>query len=105
MWLDQQKLILFFISLQNNPSQNSRRYCNVQLSIDDNIFTDQSGINEVIPEDFSIEVIKGNGFSSSANIENLDLIDAENSGNDSIIFQIKFDEVPSGKRKILYKAI
>ena len=90
---------LFYISLQNNPSQNSRRYCNVQLSIDDNIFTDQSGIDEVIPEDFSIDVIKGNGFSSSANIENLTFVDPENSGNDSIIFQIKFDEVPSGKEK------
>ena len=90
---------LFYISLQNNPSQNSRRYCNVQLSIDDNIFTDQSGINEVIPEDFSIDVIKGNGFSSSASIENLTFVDPENSGNDSIIFQIKFDEVPSGKEK------
>ena len=90
---------IFYISLQNNPSQNSRRYCNVQLSIDDNIFTDQSGINEVVTDDFLIEVIKGNGFSSSANIINLDLIDAENSGNDSIIFQIKFDEVPSGKEK------
>ena len=90
---------LFYISLQNNPSQNSRRYCNVQLSIDDNIFTDQSGIDEVMPEDFSIDVIKGNGFSSSANIENLTFVDPENSGNDSIIFQIKFDEVPSGKEK------
>ena len=50
---------LFYISLQNNPSQNSRRYCNVQLSIDDNIFTDQSGINEVIPE---ITTHRDNGF-------------------------------------------
>ena len=44
-------------------------------------------------------MIQGNGFSSSANIENLTFVDAENSGKDSIIFQIKFDEVPSGKEK------
>ena len=30
---------VFYVLLQNNPSQNSRRYCNVQLSIDDNIIT------------------------------------------------------------------
>ena len=95
----------FYFSLQNNPSQNSRRYCNVQLLIDDNVFTDQSSMSQVMPEDFFIEVIKGDGFSSSANIENLIFIEAENSDNDSIIFQIKFDEVPSGKEKFYIRPI
>ena len=94
---------LFYISLQNNPSQNSRRYCNVQLLIDDNIFTDQFGLNEVVPEDFLVEVIQEDGFSSSAIIENILLIDADDFESDSIVFQIKFDEVPSGKEKFFIR--
>ncbi|MFL3014118.1 MAG: FlgD immunoglobulin-like domain containing protein [Candidatus Neomarinimicrobiota bacterium] len=92
-----------YISLQNNPSEASRKICAVHFSIDDNVFTDNSGLNSLIPSDFSVEIFQNNGFVSSANIEDIEVFDHSDEGKDSVRLQIKFDEVPSGKEKFLIR--
>ena len=92
-----------YMSLQNNPSEASRKICAVHFSIDDNVFTDNSGLNSLIPSDFSVEIFQNNGFVSSANIEDIEVFDHSEEGKDSVRLQIKFDEVPSGKEKFLIR--
>ena len=92
-----------YMTLQNNPSEASRKICAVHFSIDDNVFTDNSGFNFIAVNDFNVEVFKNNGFVSSANIEEIEIFDHSEEGKDSIKLQIKFDEVPSGKEQFLIR--
>jgi len=92
-----------YMTLQNNPSEASRKICAVNFSIDDNVFTDNSGFNFIAVNDFSVEVFKNNGFVSSANIEEIEIFDHSEEGKDSVRLQIKFDEVPSGKEQFLIR--
>ena len=92
-----------YVSLQNEPSETSRKICAVHLSIDDNVFTDKSGVNVLTANDFNVEVFQSNGFVSSANIQDVELLDHSEIGKDSIRLQIKFDSVPSGIEKFVIR--
>ena len=43
-----------YMTLQNNPSEASRKICAVNFSIDDNVFTDNSGFNFIAVNDLSL---------------------------------------------------
>ena len=92
-----------YLFLQNDPSEASRKICAVDFSIDDNVFTDNSGINLLTVNDFNIEVFQNNGFVSSANIENIEFLNHSELGKDSVRLQIRFDEVPSGIERFLIR--
>jgi len=91
-----------YLSLQDNP-EASRKICAVNLSINDNVFTDSTEFNAITGDNFSVEVIQNNGFVSSANIESIELFEHSDEGKDSIRLQLKFDEVPSSEEQFFIR--
>jgi len=93
-----------YLSVQNNPSESARKICFVNLSINDNVFTDSSLTGPVQAVDFIVGIIQNGGSVTSGDIENVELVYTEHGENDSIRFQIRFDEVPSGRESLFISA-
>ena len=91
-------------AVKNNPSEGSRRICYVDLSINDDVYTDSQASLPVQASDFSIGIIQNGGSVSSAYVENLIPLEIEEMGRDSLRFQIKFDQVPSGNESFFIYA-
>ena len=92
-----------YFSIQNNPSENARKICFVDLSINDNIFTDSLATEPIQATDFIVEIIKNSGSVNSGIIENIELVPTGHIEKDSIRFKIRFDEVPSGHEGLLIR--
>ena len=95
---------VIYLSIQNNPLESSRKICFINLSINDNVFTDSSLTSPVQDDDFIVGIIQNGGSVTSGDIENVELIDTGQSEYDSIRFQIRFDEVPSGSERLFISA-
>ena len=91
-------------AVKNNPSEGSRRICYVDLSINDDVYADSQASLPVQASDFSIGIIQNGGSVSSAYVENIIPLEIEEVGRDSLRFQIKFDQVPSGNESFFIYA-
>ena len=89
-----------YLSVQSNPSESARKICFVNLSINDNVFTDTSLTGPVQAGDFNVGIIQNGGSVTSGDIEYLELVDNGNSEHDAIRFKIRFDEIPSGSESL-----
>ena len=81
-------------------SEESRSVCYVDLSINDDVFTDSIASLPVQHSDFSIGIIQNGGSVSSGNIENIELSETDVIGKDFLRLMIKFDTVPAGSESL-----
>jgi len=90
----------YYLSVQENPSELERDICKVNLSIDDNVFTDESLTDPVQAGDFIVGINQNGGSVSSGDIEYVELVDNGVPEVDEIQFTIRFDEIPSGSESL-----
>ena len=85
-----------YLSAQTSSSPLKKKICYVDLTIDDNVFTDASLTDPVQAGDFIVGIIQHSGSVSSGDIEYVELVDNGAPEVDRIRFKIRFDEIPSG---------
>jgi len=85
-------------------SEGRRSVCYIDLSINDDVFTDSIASLPVQASDFSVGIIQNGGSVSSGNVENIELSETDIIGKDFLRFKIKFDTVPFGSESLFVHA-